>query len=220
MRPWPSNLAPNRGDTITGTDTGDTIFAYDGDDTVDAGGGDDYVEGGDGNDILWGNSGHDTLLGGADNDKLYGNLGNDTLDGGAGDDLLSGGRGRDMLTGGLGADTFVISTSRRVPESTVANPDWITDFSHAQGDTIDVWLLDANNLVSGNQSFNFIGSGAFTGAAGQLRYDIVDLKPGYTDYTRITGDMNGDGVADFQIDVAARSTSWRRISFSEGRHRR
>jgi hypothetical protein len=33
----------------------------------------------------------------------------------------------------------------------------------------DLATIDANTLVAGNQAFSFIGSAAFSGAAGQLR---------------------------------------------------
>jgi Ca2+-binding RTX toxin-like protein len=197
----------NSGDnTIFGTSSGDTIFAYGGDDYVDADYGNDYVQGGDGDDVLWGGGGNDQLFGGNDNDQLFGSTGDDELDGGAGNDLLFGGIGQDTMTGGLGADTFVIGTyhfSPNAPDSTLDDPDYIMDFSHAQGDKIDLSGIDANENLSGNQSFSFIGSRDFTGAAGQLRYEIHDVKPGYH-YTSIAGDLDGDGVADFQLNVAGK----------------
>jgi serralysin len=41
--------------------------------------------------------------------------------------------------------------------------------------------------------FTFVGTAAFSGIAGQLRYEITDGN------TLVTGDMNGDGFADFMI---------------------
>jgi Ca2+-binding RTX toxin-like protein len=195
----------NLDNDIFGTPTGDTIFAYGGKDYVDAGYGDDYVEGGDGDDVLWGSGGADELHGGNNNDQLFGSYDDDKLFGEAGNDLLFGGHGQDIMTGGLGADTFVIATGHftNTPDSTPDDPDYIKDFSHYQGDKIDVSLIDANELLSGNQSFSFIGSGDFTGVAGQLRYEIHNLKPGYH-YTSILGDMDGDGVAELQVDVAGK----------------
>jgi len=195
----------NSDNDIIGTSTGDAIFAYAGKDYVDAGYGDDYVEGGDGDDVLWGGGDNDELHGGNDNDQLFGYTGNDKLNGGDGNDLLFGGLGQDTMTGGLGADTFVIGTWHfsNAPDSSLADPDYIKDFSHAQGDKIDVSQIDANELLTGNQSFSFIGNRDFTGVAGQLRYEIHDIKPGYH-YTSITGDLDGDGAADFQINVAGK----------------
>jgi Ca2+-binding RTX toxin-like protein len=195
----------NLDNDIIGTSDGDTIFAYGGKDYVDAGYGDDYVEGGDGDDMLWGGGGKDELHGGDDNDQLFGYTGDDKLFGDAGDDFLSGGLGQDILTGGLGADTFFFATWHfsNSPDSGLRDPDYIKDFSHAQGDKIDVSPIDANENLAGNQSFSFIGSADFTGIAGQLRYEIHDVKPGYH-YTSITGDLDGDGVADFQINAAGK----------------
>lgn len=196
----------NLDNNITGTSTGDTIFAYGGKDYVNADAGDDYIDGGDGDDVLWAGIGNDDVHGGNDNDQIYGYLGDDKLYGDAGNDFLFGGIGQDTMTGGPGADTFVIGTyhfSANAPDSTLDDPDYIKDFSHAQGDKIDVSPIDANELWGGNQAFSFIGDGDFTGAAGQLRYEIHDVKPGYH-YTAILGDMDGDGVADFQVNAAGK----------------
>ena len=197
-------LGNNLDNDIFGTDTDDTIIAYGGKDYVDAGYGNDYISGGDGDDVLWGGGGNDNIFGGNDNDQLFGSHGDDHLDGGAGNDLLYGGVGQDVMTGGPGADKFVIGTGHftNIPDSLPGDADFITDFSQAQGDKIDVSGIDANELLAGNQSFSFIGDDAFTGVAGQLRFEFVNMKPGYTDYTKILGDMDGDGVADVQINVA------------------
>jgi len=191
-------------DSLIGTSADDSIWGFAGDDYLNGQGGDDDLMGGLGNDVLWGDIGEDNLNGGLDNDQLFGSHHHDILNGNDGDDELFGGHGQDSLTGGAGADTFVVNTIHYVgtPDSTVAEPDYITDFSHAEGDRIDVSLLDANEGLSRNQAFSFIGNREFTGVAGQLRYEIINLKPGYTDYTRVTGDMDGDGVADFQINAA------------------
>ena len=74
-----------------------------------------------------------------------------------------------------------------------ANADVITDFSHAQGDEIDLTAIDANTVVAGNQAFSFIGANLYSGAAGQLRFSIVN------GVTTIAGDVNGDQVSDFHI---------------------
>ena len=62
------------------------------------------------------------------------------------------------------------------------------DFSHAQGDKIDLSALDANTTLANDQAFSYIGNAAFS-AAGQLR-----LVGGV-----LSGDTNGDAVADFEI---------------------
>lgn len=135
---------------------------------------DDYIDGG---------AGADTINSGAGNDWLYG---------GSGNDKLNGEDGRDWLSGGTGADQFIFSS---VLQSSVATPDFIWDFTRSEGDKINRSAIDANTSRSGNQAFSFIGSAAFSGVAGQLRYEYVNGN------TVITGDVNGDGVADFGVTL-------------------
>ena len=68
-------------------------------------------------------------------------------------------------------------------------------FRSQEGDRIDVAAIDANSLLPGDQAFSFIGSGAFTGMAGQLRF-----AGGF-----VQGDLNGDATADFMIHANALS---------------
>lgn len=123
-------------------------------------------------------------------DVLSGCGGNDTLYGYGGNDVLVGGTGGDRLIGGGGADTFrFLSWS----DSTFGgNADVVHDFSRAQGDRIDLSAIDARTTTGGNDAFTFIGAGAFSGAAGQLRYAGGTLS----------GDVDGNGVADFSITLS------------------
>ncbi|GAA4001641.1 cadherin domain-containing protein [Sphingomonas humi] len=145
-------------------------------------------------DTLNGTAAEDTITGLAGNDTLYGNGGDDVLNGGDGNDKLYGGLGADVLTGGANADTFVFTA---LADSAPGAVDQITDFSRAQNDKISLSAIDANALVAGDQSFSFIGSNDFTGAAGQLRTYVADAK------TFVAGDVNGDKVADFIIDLGS-----------------
>ena len=111
-----------------------------------------------------------------------------SISGGGGADTLTGGGGADTLTGGSGADRFVFKAAD------LASSDEITDFSHAQGDKIDLSAIDANINASNNQAFTFIGTAGFTHVAGQLHYS------GSGPLT-LSGDLNGDGIADFTIKV-------------------
>ncbi|MGO4129098.1 calcium-binding protein [Inquilinus sp. YAF38] len=150
------------------------------------------VNGSQADDTLAGNGGVNLLNGFNGNDALDGAGGHDLLDGGAGNDLLHGGSAMDQLTGGAGADTFIFATTTESP-STVAGRDLITDFSHAQGDRIDLSLIDANAGAAGDQVFTYLGTGAFTGVAGQLHIWTDAGK------TIVSGDVNGDKLADFAI---------------------
>ncbi len=134
-----------------------------------------------------GGTGNDTLSGADGNDALRGNAGADTLLGGAGNDYLDGGAGADILDGGLGADRFVFRSAAE------AAGDAITGFSAKEGDIIDLRAIDADALQAGDQGFSWIDGAIFGGIAGQLRFAGGLLE----------GDLNGDGTADFGIDLGA-----------------
>lgn len=138
--------------------------------------------------------GNDTFNGrGGMSGTVFGEVGNDSLRGGSHKDFLVGGLDKDALIGGKGADKFIFND---VLESAVgANRDLIFDFSHAQHDKIDLHAIDANSNVANDQAFQFIGAKGFHGIAGELRYGGHILQ----------GDVDGNGAADFQIQVNARS---------------
>ena len=130
-------------------------------------------------------------------DLLTGGAGANTLYGTVKADVLFGGAGRDTMTGGAGADTFAYLT---LADSgiTAASRDVITDFVNGT-DRIDLSGIDANSFAIGNNAFTFIGAGVFAGGgatgAGQLRYGFAGTN------TIVEGDVNGDGLADFQIQL-------------------
>lgn len=138
----------------------------------------------DGNDMLFGNGGNDVLAGGE---------GNDFLRGGDGDDQLTGGAGVDQLQGGAGADRFLFDDGDT--GATFATGDTVQDFSRAQGDRIDLSAVDAIT-GGGDDGFTFIGGGAFTGVAGELRV----VTSGTNQF--VQGDLDGNGTADLFITVA------------------
>ncbi len=74
-----------------------------------------------------------------------------------------------------------------------SSADRILDFRQAEDDRIHLSTIDADATLGGDQGFAFIGTGDFTGTAGELRYEQVDGS------TYVQGDTNGDGVADFMI---------------------
>lgn len=146
-------------------------------------------------DTLTGSTGNDLLAGLDGEDLLVGSHGNDRLLGGAGNDMMQGGVGADFLRGGLGADSFRYVN---VAESTVAGKgrDRIMDFNQAELDQINLWNIDANSGVAGNQAFSFVGTAAFSNTAGELRYVSGPMA------TMVFGDVNGDGAADFAIQLS------------------
>jgi serralysin len=219
--------------TLTGTDSNNTLSGGAGDDKLYGKGGNDILLGGAGRDYLSGGTGADTasytsakaavladllyaskntrdgsgdsyssvenLTGSAYADSLRGNnaantiqgrSGNDTLYGRGGNDKLVGGAGTDILYGGSGADTFDFNA---ITESVPSARDTIKDFVRGS-DRIDLRSIDANSKIAGDQAFSFIGSKAFSGA-GQLKFSNGVLS----------GDVNGDKVSDFQVNVSGLS---------------
>lgn len=134
----------------------------------------------------------DTLIGGAGGNYLNGGLGNDLLRGNNGRDRLEGGRGADILNGGSGADRYIFDDGDSGGNSSAVT-DLIEGFSQAQGDVIDLSRVDTDALIGGDQAFTFIGDAAFSGAAGELRFEVGG------DVTFVFGDLNGDTFVDFAI---------------------
>lgn len=129
-------------------------------------------------------AGNDTLIGNDAANALSGGAGNDSLSGGGGADILIGGLGTDSLNGGDGADVFRFESAG---DSTVGSGrDKIVDFVQGS-DLIDLTALGAAN---------FVGTSAFSGKAGQVRYAA------FAGATIVELDQDGDGDTDFQLELA------------------
>ena len=178
----------------TGNDGANTIVGNGAANRLNGGAGNDVLYGGSGDDVLDGGSGDDTVVGDDGNDTLYGGTGDDVLVGGAGDDILVGGPGSDTLSGGTGADRFVFRPGDL--DADPAKSDRITDFSRDDGDRIDLSAFDADPTTSKRDAFTFVGTAGFSKRAGELRIDTSGA------YQVILGDLNGDGVADFTINLS------------------
>lgn len=183
----------NLDNKIVGSTGADTIHGLDGADMIQAQDGNDIVYGGNDDDTIRGEGGNDTLYGDAGNDKLYGGEGNDVIVGGAGNDVLEGGAGADVLTGGAGADTFIFRGTDI--DGNGGAPDVITDFSRVEKDRISLSMIDAKSATDADDGFKFIGTNAFSKQAGELRYSVSNGD------SYVSGDTNGDGIADFTIIV-------------------
>ena len=94
------------------------------------------------------------------------------------------------MKGGDGRDTFKFLSMNEMAKG--AGADRISDFKHGQYDKIDLSTIDANVGTGANDQFVFIGQNSFSGAAGELRFSSGVLS----------GDVNGDRVSDFDIQVA------------------
>ncbi len=121
--------------------------------------------------------------------RVFGGADADIITGGGGNDLILGGLGADTLTGGAGNDTF---RYQDVAESTSTAHDQILDF--ASGDKIDLSRIDAIS-GGGNDAFTFVA--AFDGHAGEL----TATNGGSGNVWTVSGDVDGDGLADFQLLV-------------------
>jgi Ca2+-binding RTX toxin-like protein len=127
--------------------------------------------------------------------NMFGGGGHDVFVGGAKGDLIYAAGGADTITGGGGADTFQY---RSHSDSAIGANDRIADFASGL-DRIDLSFIDADAAAAGNQAFAFIGAGAFTGHAGELRA-VFDVG---NNVWNVSGDVDGDGFADFLINVNA-----------------
>jgi len=110
------------------------------------------------------------------NNVLTGNSKSNRLNGGTGNDSIVGGGGQDKLTGGTGLDKFIYKS---VQESGVGSSlrDTITDFKGSkEKDLIDLSAIDAFKGTAGNQAFVYIGSNAFTGTRGEVRFSAGVLQ--------------------------------------------
>jgi serralysin len=181
-------------DTLDGGNSADTLSGGAGNDNLSGGNDNDVMDGGAGNDSLSGGNGVDTMNGGGDNDTLDGGNDNDVMNGGAGTDTLLGGNGNDKLNGGAGNDILTGGNGNDVFSfSEIGGSDRIMDFQH-NTDKLDLALIDAVPGGADN-GFSFLGAGAFTHVAGQLRA----YSSGGNFF--VAGDVNGDGVADFTIQT-------------------
>ncbi|HEX9932842.1 MAG TPA: M10 family metallopeptidase C-terminal domain-containing protein [Allosphingosinicella sp.] len=115
---------------------------------------------------------------------LFGGAYGERLTAGAGDDLIYGAGGSDALRGGGGADLFQY---RSAGDSLVGTQDRIYDFQHDL-DRVDLSQMDMFTVYIG---------GELSGAAGEVRAGY-DADAGLW---RVLGDVNGDGGADFLIEV-------------------
>ncbi|WP_165190752.1 beta strand repeat-containing protein [Caulobacter soli] len=114
--------------------------------------------------------------------------GDDIFIGSSAGERIIGGLGRDVITGGGGADNFDFNTVAEIDH------DVITDFTSGV-DRIDFANIDTDPFNSLDQAFTLIGTSAFTGVRGQLRYDVSGGS------STLQGDVNGDGLADFYLHV-------------------
>ncbi len=133
-------------------------------------------------DVFIGTNFKDRFDGAQGSDYISGGNGSDVLEGGSGKDTLIGGNGDDILRGGTGDDTFVFLTAAEASAGGTLI-DRITDFQSGSD------KIDLSAFMAGG---SFIGTGPLVAGGGkQVAYNVAK--------STLVGDVNGDGVADFQI---------------------
>ncbi len=130
---------------------------------------------------------------------IIGNKAANMLSGYGGNDIICGGLGRDIMSGGDGYDDFDFNVISETGKTSTTR-DQITDFVHLQDD-IDLSTIDASTKAAGNNAFKFIGTAAFHKVAGELKYFKTDAAGTTNDKTIICGDVNGDALYDFAIEL-------------------
>ena len=170
------------------------ISLDDGNDIVDTSRGtvNGRIDMGGGNDTVLGSASADILAGGDGNDSLSGNAGNDFIAGGSGADRVFGNAGADGLEGGADGDVFVF-LSKTDSGAAKSAQDHVLDFTHTQGDRIDLKAIDAIAGTGANNAFHFIGKQAFHHTKGELHYAVSHGN------ALVSGDIDGNGAADFTI---------------------
>jgi Ca2+-binding RTX toxin-like protein len=129
-----------------------------------------------------------------DSNRVFGNTANNTLYGEGGNDTLVGGLGADVMVGGAGADVFAYRSVLESGLSSVTR-DRIADWS--PGDRIDVSLIDANALLSGNNAFSLDAGGAFS--AGEVRQTV------YGAHLELAFNTDADAAAEMTILLVNRN---------------
>lgn len=139
-------------------------------------------------------TGTDTLI---NIEGIIGSAFSDTLTGkNSQSDYLQGGAGADILDGAIdGYTDYFIYTA--LTDSRNSSYDTIKNFVSTgyYADEIDLKEIDADTSDSDNDSFSWIGTTAFSGTAGELRYTKT------TTDTLLYADVNGDKVSDMAIKI-------------------
>ena len=183
-----------RGINVTGDDGVNILRGLGAINSFHGMGGDDIATGADYADYFYGGDGNDFLDGAAYHDGLQGGAGDDTLIGGADNDDLYG----DDLYDAIGADRFVYTALADTTVTSDANfREKIHDFSHAEGDVVDLGAIDADgNAANGDTAFAIV-TGAFTGAGAELL--ITPVGTGRSALVR--ADVDGDTRTDFLVQI-------------------
>lgn len=129
------------------------------------------------------------------NDDFASTAANQTLTGTDGPDVFLLGGGLDVIIGKGGVDAFRFQPAAVGTAST--NTTTFNDFNRAAGEKLDLSAIDAIAGTAANDAFSFIGTAAFNGTPGQLRWEDQGT------FRLIQGNVNNDMTADLTIRVNA-----------------
>ncbi len=113
-----------------------------------------------------------------------------------GSDILFIGAGLYDITALGGTDKFQFLSSAVGPASTTAST--FQDISRGVGEQLDLSRIDSIASTLANDAFSFIGTAAFNGTPGQLRWEVQGAV------RLIQGNVNNDTTADLTIFVKAK----------------
>lgn len=189
---------------VDGGEGDDSLTVYYGkNNTVHGGNGNDNLSSAEADSSLYGDAGNDTITTYSEKGKAYGGDGNDTLsgygllDGGTGNDILNNDRNTTtVFYGGADSDTIITNKAKAtiqyyIPEDSkvgAGNRDIMTDFDTSSGATFELYHLG---------SLSYIGSAAFNGTSGAVRFVVEPANK----WTLVQVDMNGDNTADMEIEL-------------------
>lgn len=128
---------------------------------------------------------------------LYGDGHSVHMYGTAGETVFIGGAGSQDMWGGTGANIYKYLSIGDSPAIAGGGTDLIGNFD-ASKDVIDLSAIDANILSPGMQNFTFIGTAAFSGAGGQVRY----VQNPTLNETLVEADLVGDSSPDLEIRIS------------------
>ncbi len=129
------------------------------------------------------------------NDDFVSTAASQFLAGSEAPDVFVLGGGLDTVYGKGGVDVFRFFPTALGPAAQSLTA--LEDVNRAQGEVIELLWIDAVAGTVANDAFAFIGTAAFSGVAGQLRWQAEGAVQ------RVQGDVNGDAVADLTLLVRA-----------------
>ena len=129
-----------------------------------------------------------------------GNALDNRITGNSANNFINGYGGADVLSGRAGNDTYVTDGGDSILEALNGGLDTVSSSAtHPLGANLENLILTGSAAIDGtggNQSFSATIIAAFTGVAGQLAFSTA------SDVGYLSGDVNGDKIADFSIRLA------------------